>query len=416
MKFNTRLLHGKAVNGYANQSTLPHISQAVEYRFDSAERADRTFHHMTPDFAYTRVGNPTIAALERRIAEMEGGDGAYACASGMAAILAAILNVCQAGDTIVSETALYGGSLELFEQLEKLGIHVIYVPGLNAEKLQEVITDDTKLVFAEMISNPSLRILDLPALAEAAHKAGAAVLIDSTTATPLLANPLTLGADIVVHSTTKYISGSGQVMGGVIAAKAGKIWTSGKFKPLEAFRKYGPMSYLVRLRTVLGPELGGCISPFNAYLTTLGLETLGIRMERICSNAEALARALEGLDGIQVTYPTLESSGEKSLADRLLKGKGGGIITFRAGSKERAFAIINNLNYAVLATSLGDVRTLVIHPDSTLFANTTKEQREAAEVFEDTIRVSVGIEDAEDLIEDFTQAVSRVSQGDGSCG
>ncbi|MEE0955334.1 MAG: aminotransferase class V-fold PLP-dependent enzyme [Eubacterium sp.] len=407
MKFNTKLLHGKAVSGYADASTLPHISQAVEYRFDSAERADRTFHHMTPDFAYTRVGNPTTAALERRIAEAEGADGAYACASGMAAILAAILNIVQAGDSIISETALYGGSLELFEQLERLGIHVIYVPQLNAKKLEKTLTADTKLVFAEMISNPALRVLNLPALAETAHKAGAAVLIDSTTATPWLVNPLSLGADIVVHSTTKYISGSGQAMGGVIAASAGKIWTSGKFQPLEDFQKYGPFAYLVRLRTVLGPELGGCMSPFHAYLTILGLETLGLRMERITKNAEALAKALERMDRIEVTYPTLASSKEKDLADQLLKGSGGGIVTFRAGSRKRAFSILNNLQYAVLATSLGDVRTLVIHPDSTLFANTTKKQREAAEVFDDTIRVSVGIEDADDLIEDFSQAVGK---------
>lgn len=405
MKFNTRLLHGKAVSGYANQSTLPHISQAVEYRFDSAERADRTFHHMTPDFAYTRVGNPTIAALERRIAETEGADGAYACASGMAAVLAAILNIVQAGDAIISETALYGGSLELFEQLERMGIEIIYVPRLSAANLEDAITENTRLVFAEMISNPSLRVLDLPNLAKAAHRHGAAVLIDSTTATPWLVNPLCLGADIVIHSTTKYISGSGQAIGGVIAAKAGRLWTTGKFKPLESFKKYGPMAYLVRLRTSLGPELGGCMSPFNAYLTTLGLETLGLRMERICSNAQALAEALEGLEGIQVTYPTLESCKEKKLADSLLDGRGGGIVTFRAGSRKRAFSIINHLQYAVTATSLGDVRTLVIHPDSTLFANTTKEQREAAEVFEDTVRVSVGIEDRQDLIEDFSQAV-----------
>lgn len=421
MQFNTGLLHNKAVVPYADASTIPHISQAVEYQFETAEAAGRAFHHQSPAYAYTRVANPTVSAFERRIAEAEGGLGAYACSSGMAAVTLAILNIVRAGDEIICSSTVYGGTMDLLADLELLGIHTVYSPVMTPEALEPLFTERTKVVFAEMIGNPSLRILDVPAAAQAAHSHGAALIVDATTATPYLARPLALGADIVIHSTTKYISGSGQAVGGVIIDGGKTDWTGKavstgcgnggaeevplRFPALAKFRRYGPYAYLFRLRTGLGENFGGCMAPMNAYLTTLGLETLGVRMERICLTTKLLAEALEKTEGVEVNYPTLPSSPDKELAERELGGYGGGILTLRAGTKERAYAIINRLRYSIRATSLGDVRTLAIHPASTFFANTSKEQNAAAGVYEDTIRVSVGLEDAEDLIEDYMTAI-----------
>lgn len=405
MEFNTRLLHGRAVSGYADSSTLPHISQAVEYRFDTAEAAGKAFSHRSPAFAYTRVANPTVAALERRIAEIEGGSGAYACASGMTAVTLALLNILSAGDEIISSRGIYGGTMDLFSDLEAFGIHTVYTDEMTPEALEPLFSTRTRVVFGEAIGNPSLRIMDIASVSAAAKSHGAVLLVDATTATPWLVNPLKLGADLVVHSTTKYISGSGQAVGGVIVDSGRVNWNTDDFPALRKFARFGPMAYLVRLRTDIGENFGGTMAPANAYLTTLGLETLGLRMDRICSNAAALAKALSRLPSVEVNYPTLKGFADADLLEKELKGKGGGILTLRTGSRERAFAIINHLKCAVIATSLGDVRTLAIHPASTFNINATREQNEAAGVFDDTIRVSVGIEDAGDLIEDFTQAI-----------
>lgn len=421
MNFNTELLHNKAVVPYADASTIPHISQAVEYQFETAEAAGRAFHHQSPAYAYSRVANPTVSAFERRIAEAEGGLGAYACSSGMAAVTLSILNIVSAGDEIICASTVYGGTIDLLEDLKLLGIHTVFTEKMTPEALEMLFTDRTKVVFAELIGNPSLRVLDVQAAAEAAHRHGAALIVDATTATPYLARPLALGADVVVHSTTKYISGSGQAVGGVIIDGGKTNWTAKKgqedsrmrFPALERYRKYGPYAYLFRLRTGLGENFGGCMAPMNAYLTTLGLEILGVRMERICQTTKRLAEALDKAEGITVCYPTLAGSPGRELVQAELGGRGGGILTLRAGSKERAYAIIDHLRYSIRATSLGDVRTLAIHPASTFFANTTKEQNAAAGVYDDTIRVSVGLEDAEDLIEDYRAAIDEAKTEGG---
>lgn len=406
MDFNTRLLHGRAVGGYADDSTLPHISQAVEYRFDTAEEAGRAFSHRSPAFAYSRVANPTVSAFERRMAEMEGGAGAYACASGMTAVTLSLLNILSAGDEIISARGIYGGTMDLFSDLEDLGIHTVYADDLLPQTIEPLFTDRTRVVFGEVIGNPSLRIMDIAAAAAVAHRHHAVLVVDATTATPRIVTPLKFGADIVVHSTTKYISGSGQAVGGVIVDSGRTPWKAEDFPALKKFTRFGSMAYLIRLRTDTGENFGGTMSPVNAYLTTLGLETLGVRMDRICSGADALAGTLASLPSIEVNYPTLPGHPDEALVESELSGRGGGIVTIRAGSRDRAFAILNHLKCAMIATSLGDVRTLAIHPASTFNINATPEQNEAAGVFPDTIRVSVGIEDAADLIEDFTQAVS----------
>lgn len=406
MEFNTKLLHGRAVKKYADGATLPQISQVSAFQYDSAREQDEVFHHKAAGYAYSRVANPTVAAFEQRINEMEGGNAAIACSSGMFAITLSLLNMLCAGDEIVAGGGLYGGSIDLLEDLTKFDITTRYAAHMTPEEIEPLINDRTRVIYGEVISNPSLEVTDIRAVADLAHAHGLVFIADSTTATPFLINPIALGADIVVHSTTKYINGSGNSIGGVIIDSARFPWDFDKYRALDGYRNFGKLAYTVRLRTDIWENMGGCMAPMTAFLNVIGLETLGLRMERICDNAARLAEALNELPEVTVNHPSLPDSPGHELAKKQFGGRGGGILTFRVGSKERAYAVIDHLRYAVRATSLGDTRTLVIHPESTLYIRSTDDQRRIAGVYDDLIRVSVGIEDAQDLIEDFTEAVS----------
>lgn len=405
MEFNTKLLHGKAVRKYADGATLPQISQVSAFQYDSAQEQDEVFHHKAAGFAYSRVANPTVAAFEQRINEMEGGNAAIACSSGMFAITLSLLNMLCAGDEIIAGGGLYGGSIDLLEDLTKFDITTRYAAHMTPEEIEPLINGKTRVIYGEVISNPSLEITDIREVAALAHKHGLVFIVDSTTATPYLINPIALGADVVVHSTTKYINGSGNSIGGVIIDSARFPWDFDKYRALDGYRSFGKMAYTIRLRTDIWENMGGCMAPMTAFMNVIGLETLGLRMERICNNAAELARALAELPGIRVNHPTLPDSPGHRLAESQLGGRGGGILTFRAGSKKRAYAVIDHLRYAIRATSLGDTRTLVIHPASTLYIRSTEEQRKVAGVYDDLIRVSVGIEDVADLIGDFREAI-----------
>ncbi len=405
MRFNTKLLHGKSTHGFDLGQTLPPISQVSAFRYESMEDLEKVFEHKRPGYAYTRIGNPTLGAFEQRINELEGGAGAISTSSGMAAISSAILAICESGDEIIAGSGLYGGTIGLLHDLEKLGIHTVYTDELTGDKVRSLVNERTRLVFAELISNPSLKVVPVPEVAKAAHEANIPLFVDSTTATPYIARPIGLGADAVIHSTSKYINGGGNSIGGIIV-DAGKFkWDFVKHTALAQYKKYGPMAFSVRLRTDIWQNLGGCMAPANAFLSYTGTDTLGLRMERICENADRLAHALDKLPDVEVNYLTLPQHPYHKYVDSLLGGYGGGILSFRAGSKERAFAIINSLKYVCIASNIGDIRTLVIHPASTLYVQASQKETEAAGVYDDTVRVSVGIEDAEDLIDDFTQAI-----------
>ena len=276
---------------------------------------------------------------------------------------------------------------------------------MSPKALRPLINEKTKVIFGELISNPALKVLDIPAVSALAHEAGIPLFVDSTTATPYIARPLELGADVVIHSTSKYLNGGGNSIGGVIVDGGKFKWDIEKYKALSEFKKYGKAAFIVRIRTDIWENLGGCMAPLNAFLSFIGVETLGLRMERICANADKLAHALSEFPELSVDYLTLPDHPYHEYVEKELNGYGGGILNFRTGSKERAFKIINSLKYALIASNIGDIRTLVIHPASTLYIRSGKEEMEAAGVFEDTVRVSVGIEDPEDLINDFTEAV-----------
>ncbi len=389
------------MSAYSDGATLPPIAQSNAYQYEDFETLERVFAHKAMGYAYTRIGNPSVAALEQRINELEDGIGAVAVSSGMAAITQTLLAITVPGDEIIAASGLYGGTIDLFGDLEKLGIHTRFVQSMEPDELEPLITCRTRCIFGEVVANPSLRVMDIAAVAETAHAHGVPLIVDSTTATPYLVNPIALGADIVIHSASKYISGSGDAISGIIVDGGKFPWDFGRFAALRGFERYGKLAFITRLRTDLHENLGGCLAPMNAFLAVLGLETLGLRMERICHNAAALARALAEA-GIEACHPTLSAP---ELCRRQLRGLGGGILTFRAGSREKALSVLNRLEYAAIASNIGDVRTLVIYPASTIFRKNTEEQRRAAGVYDDTVRVSVGIEDTDDLIGDFLRAL-----------
>lgn len=405
MKFNTQLLHGNSISKNPGREILPPISQVTAFRYENMEELERVFKHKSMGYAYSRIGNPTITAFERRVNELEGGIDAVCCSSGMSAIMASLLAVCKSGDEIITGTGLYGGTIGLFHDLEKLGIHTVFANELTGENVKKLINEKTRVIFGELISNPAQKVLDIPALSEAAHEAGIPLFVDSTTATPYIARPLTLGADVVIHSTSKYLNGGGNSIGGIIVDGGKFAWDFDRHEALKEFKKYGKRAFSIRLRTDLWENFGGCMAPMNAFFNYIGLDTLGLRMSKICENADKLAKTLDEIDGIDVSYLTLKHHPYHEYVNKELNGKGGGILNFRAGSKEKAFRIINALNYAMIASNIGDLRTLVIHPASTLYIHTSTEEMEAAGVYEDTVRVSVGIEDSDDLIGDFTQAI-----------
>ncbi len=408
MNFNTTLLHKDFGSDRSTGSTLTPIYQVSAFSQESAEKLEAVFNNRAPGFAYTRIGNPTTDSFERRIASLEKGVGAVACSSGMAAVTISLLNILQTGDEVIASAGLFGGTIDLFRDLEAFGIKTRFVTEVTAETVRSQLNEKTKAVFTELIGNPKLNVVDLKSVADVAHQGGVPFIVDSTTATPYLVRPFDFGADIVVHSSSKYINGNGSAISGIIVDSGKFKWDFARYKGLEEYKRFGKFAYIAKLRNGIWRNVGCCVAPATSFLNSLGLETLGLRMDRLCSNALQLAEFLQGFEGITVNYPALKQSPYYNLVQSQFGGKGGAILTIDAGSKEKAFKLINNLKYATIATNIGDLRTLVIHPDSTIFAHGTREQKENAGVFEGTIRVSIGIEDIEDLKEDFEQAIKGI--------
>lgn len=408
MNFNTELLHKGAEKDQATGATLPPIYQVSAFGQESAERLEKVFDNKAAGFAYTRIANPTVSAFERRIAAVENAAGAAACSSGMAAVTMSLLNILKAGDEIIAGAGLFGGTLDLFDDMKAYGITARFVKHVTAEEIEPLINEKTKAVYAELIGNPGLDVVDIKSVSELVHSRGIPLIIDSTTATPYLIKPVDYGADIVVHSSSKYINGGGNSISGIIVDGGKFKWDFSKYDGLAKYARFGKLAYTAKLRGGIWRNVGACLSPMNAFMNIVGLETLGLRMERCCENAKRLAEFLESDGRVSVNYPALESSPYYGLCRSQFNGSGGGIVTIRAGSKEKAFRLINNLKYASIATNIGDVRTLVIHAASTIYIHSDEKCKTDAGVFEDTIRISVGIEDIEDLISDFRQAIEKM--------
>lgn len=406
-QFETLLVHGGLEPGPGGATAVP-IVQSNAFAKTTAEELENLFRGRAAGPIYTRMGNPTTAALERRLALLEGGGAAIATSSGMAAIATAVLTILRAGDEIVSSSSLFGGTYSLFrDTLPEVGISARFVDPLDLDGVRAAITERTRLLFVETIGNPKLDVPDVPALAEIAHAAGVLLMVDSTVTTPYLATGAQLGADLVVYSTSKYVNGTGSTIGGAIIDRGVFDWGSGKFPHFDEFqKKYKPFAFTARARKRVHRDLGGCAAPFNSFLLTEGLQTLALRMDRHCANALALAKFLQGHPRVAwVKYPGLEDSPHRAVVGRLYGGRGGGLLTFGVGGKAEAFRVLNRLKLAKILASIGDAKTLAIHPGSTICAEYSDKEKARLGAADDTIRVSVGIESPVDIVEDFRQAL-----------
>ncbi|MDU4962504.1 MAG: homocysteine synthase [Sporomusaceae bacterium] len=420
LRFDSLAVHAGQEPDPATGSRAVPIYQTTSYNFRDSEHAANLFALREPGNIYSRIMNPTTDVFEKRIAALEGGVGALAFASGHAAISAAILNIARAGDEIVSSASLYGGTYNMFAYtLPNLGIRVKFVDSANPENFRAAITEKTKAVYAETIGNPRIDILDIERVAAIAHANGVPLLLDSTFATPYLCRPIEFGADIVIHSATKFIGGHGTSMGGVVVDGGKFDWNSGKFPLLSEpdpsyhglsyTKALGPQAFITRLRTQVLRDLGACLSPFNSFQFLTGLETLHLRLQRHSENALTVARHLAGHKRVEwVSYPALPDHPDHALAQKYLPKGAGAILTFGikggfiAGKK-----FIDSLRLFSLLANVGDAKSLVIHPASTTHSQLTPEQRAAAGAPDNLVRLSLGLEDAADLIADLDQALDK---------
>lgn len=420
-KIETKCLHA----GYTPQNGDPQvvpIVQSTTYWFDSTEHIAELFD-MPTECMYSRFSNPTCNAVEEKISALEGGVGAMLTSSGQAATLISILNICSAGDSFISVSTIYGGTVNLFSvTLKKLGIECIWVdPNASEEEIQKAFKPNTKAIFGETLANPALTVFDIEKFANIAHRNGVPLIVDNTFATPILCRPMEFGADIVIHSTTKYMDGHAVQVGGVIVDSGNFDWTANdKFpeftEPDESYhgvvytREFGEMAYIIKARMQLMRDFGCYPAAHSAFLLNLGLETLPIRMKQHCENALKVAQFLEKSDKIlSVNYPGLESNEYHELAKKYLPLGTSGVISFIIkGGRDNAVKFIDSLKLISNVVHVADIRTCVLHPASSTHRQLTDEQLVAAGIDSGMIRLSVGLEHVDDIIADIEQALAKI--------
>ncbi|EIJ41229.1 OAH/OAS sulfhydrylase [Beggiatoa alba B18LD] len=418
----TLCLHAGQIPDAATGSRATPLYQTTSYVFDSTDHAASLFNLQTFGNIYTRIMNPTTAVFEERMAALENGQAAVAVASGMAAEMVAILTLLEAGDELLSASTLYGGTYSLFNvNFRKLGIHTTFVNPDNPDNFRQAITPKTKAIYAETIGNPSCNILDIEAIANIAHEAGIPLIIDNTFATPYLCRPIDFGADIVVHSATKFIGGHGTSIGGVIIESGKFPWDNGNFSGMvepskgyhgvRFYETFGDFSYTMRARLEVIRTMGPALSPFNSFLFLQGLETLHVRMDRHCENALAVAQFLQEHPAIAwVNYPSLAGNKYQALAKKYLPKGASSIMTFGIkGGQAAGVKFIENVQFLSHLANVGDAKTLIIHPASTTHRQLSESEQLAAGVSPDMIRISVGIENIDDILWDIDQAL-KISQ------
>ena len=397
------------------------IYQSTTYKYDSTEHVAELFDRPDGGHIYSRISNPTNTALEDKISALEGGVGALCASSGQAATFVAIMNICECGDHIVSASTIYGGTYNLLNvTFKKMGLDVTFIDqDAPEEEIQKAFRPNTKVLFGESIANPKISILDIEKFARIAHRNGVPLIVDNTFATPILLNPFKYGADIITHSTTKYMDGHAVSVGGAVVDSGNFDWTNGKFPVLTEpdpsyhgisyTKTFANMAYIMKARYQYMRDLGNCMSPMNAFLTNLGLETLHLRMERHCENARKVAEYLSNSDKvISVSYPTLKSDKYHDLAEKYLPKGCSGVISFRIkGGRAAAVKFMDSLKLAAIVVHVADVRTAVLHPASSTHRQMTDEQLLAAGIEPDMIRLSVGIENVDDIIDDIRRALGE---------
>ncbi|WP_042221312.1 O-acetylhomoserine aminocarboxypropyltransferase/cysteine synthase family protein [Oceanobacillus manasiensis] len=416
----TVLLHGGQVPDPTTGARAVPIYQTTSYTFRDTEHAQNLFGLTEAGNIYSRIGNPTVDVFEQRIAQLEDGVAAVATSSGMAAITFAILNIAGAGDEIIADSNLYGGTYNLFAHtLPRYGITVKFVDGTNIEEIENAITDKTKAIFGETITNPSLNILDVEAISSIAHQHGIPLIIDNTFA-PYLTKPLTWGADVVVHSATKWIGGHGTTIGGVVVDGGRFDWNNERFndftEPQESYNglrfiDVGAAAYATKLRVQLLRDIGACLSPQNAFLLLQGLETLHLRIERHTNNAKEIATFLEDHPAVEwVNFPGLQNHPSHQLAKKYLKDGFGSIITFGIkGGREAGRKLIDSISLWSHVANVGDAKSLIIHPASTTHQQLNPEELESAGVSEGLIRLSIGLEAPSDLLSSLDDAINQAA-------
>ena len=421
MKIETQCIH----EGYSPKNTEPRvvpIVQSTTYVYDSTDDVAAVFDDPTKSLIYSRFENPTVMAVEAKIAALEGGIGAMATSSGQAASLCSILNICSAGDSFISTSAIYGGTVNLFAvTLKKFGIECIFVDAdAPLEELQKAVKPNTKAVFGETLANPALAVLDIEKFAELAHSNNLPLIIDNTFPTPILCRPIEHGADIVVHSTSKYMDGHAVQVGGVIVDSGKFDWSCGKFsdfvEPDESYhglsytKTYGNNAYIVKARMQLMRDFGCYPAANSAFLLNLGLETLAIRMKHYCENAMIVAAHLEASDKVvSVSYPGLKNDKYYELGRKYLPDGCSGVISFTIkGGRSSAVKFMDSLKLASNVVHVADIRTCVLHPASATHRQLTDEQLVAAGIDGGMIRFSCGLENVEDILADIDQALEKL--------
>ena len=419
MNFDTKLLHAGFNPKEHNMSINVPIYPTTAFDFGDVQRGADLFDLKTAGDIYTRLSNPTNNILENRIAELEGGVGALSFSSGQAATTAAILNITSSGDEIVAASTLYGGTCNLFSStFKKLGINVKFAKGDDIKDFEKEITSKTRCIFMELLSNPALNIIDIEALASLAHKYSIPLIVDNTIPTPYLCRPFEWGADIIVHSTTKYLSGHGNAMGGVIVDSGNFDWEeAGKFSELttpdESYhgiiytKEFKKCAYIVKARAQILRDMGSCPSPFNSYLTISGLETLSLRMQRHSDSAFKVARWLQDNKNIAwVNYPKLEDNKYFELSKKYCPLGASSIIGFGIkGGAKAGVKFIESLKIPIFTTNIGDTRSIITYPYITTHRQLNEEQMKACGISDDFMRLSVGLEDVDDIINDLDCAI-----------
>jgi O-acetylhomoserine (thiol)-lyase len=420
--FDTLAVHGGQEPDPTTGSRAVPIYQTTSYVFKDTEHAARLFGLQEFGNIYTRIMNPTTDVVEKRVALLEGGIAALAVSSGQSAITLALLNLARCGDEIVSASSLYGGTYTLFTStFPKFGVTVRLVDPSDPENFRSAINEKTKAVFAETIGNPKLDVLDLEAVASIAHEAGVPFVVDNTVASPYLLNPIKHGADIVVHSLTKFIGGHGTSIGGIIVDSGNFDWTGGRFPDLTEpdpsyhglryAETFGALAYIIKARVQLLRDVGTSLSPFNAFLFLQGLETLHLRMERHTQNAQAVAEFLSAHPAVDwVNYPGLADHPSHELAKKYLKKGSSALVGFGIkGGRAAGRRFIESLELFSHLANIGDAKSLAIHPASTTHSQLTPEEQASTGVSDDFIRLSLGLEDKEDLLADLSMALDKAT-------
>ena len=418
-KLDTLCVQGGYEPGNGEPRTLP-IYQSTTYKYDSADHLGDLFDLKVDGHMYSRISNPTLACVEKKISDMEGGVGAMLVSSGQAANLTAVLNITSAGQNIISLASIYGGTVNLFAvTLKKMGIEVRFAtPEMTDEEIEAMMDEDTRMIFGETVANPALVVFDIERYANLAHKHGMPLVVDNTFATPVLCRPFEYGCDIVTHSTTKYMDGHATVVGGCIVDSGKFDWhVGGRYPELTTpddsyhgvvyTESFGPAAYITKARVQMLRDMGNTMPPMAAFLLNLGLETLALRMERHCENALAVAKFLENHECVDwVDYPLLPGNAQYELAQKYLpKGACGVISVGIKGGRAAATKFLDNLKLLNIVVHVADARSCALHPASTTHRQLTEEQLVACGVKPEQVRLSIGIEDVEDIIADLDQAL-----------